>query len=97
MRVRHLVEEKMKIKVEKPTAEQIAEMKKCGTWSKEESVFDWEYDMEETCYLIDGEVRVTTDDGSVVAFGKGDMVTFPKGLKCVWDVRKPVHKHYRFD
>jgi uncharacterized cupin superfamily protein len=91
------VEEWMKIKVEKPTAEQVTEMKKCETWSKEESVFDWEYDMEETCYLLDGEVRVTTDDGSVVAFGKGDLVTFPKGLKCVWDVKKAVHKHYRFD
>ena len=87
----------MKIKVEKPTAEQIAEMRKCATWSKEESVFDWEYDMEETCYLLDGEVKVTTDDGSVVTFGKGDLVTFPKGLRCVWDVTKSVRKHYRFD
>jgi hypothetical protein len=86
----------MEIKVAKPTAEQIAEMKTCPTWSKEESVFDWEYDAEETCYLLDGEVEVTTGDGGVVRFGKGDMVTFPKGMKCVWDVRKAVRKHYRF-
>ncbi len=50
VRVYRFLEQKMKIKVEKPTAEQIAEMKKFETWSKEESVFDWEYDMEETCY-----------------------------------------------
>ena len=50
----------------------------------------------ETCYLLDGEVAVSTGDGGVVTFGKGDMVTFPKGLKCVWDVRKAVRKHYRF-
>ncbi|MGF1639651.1 MAG: cupin domain-containing protein [Rhodospirillales bacterium] len=86
----------MTIKIEKPTAAEIAAMKRCPIWSKEESVFDWAYDAEETCYLLEGEVEVTAEDGSVVAFGAGDLVTFPKGLKCVWDVRRAVRKHYRF-
>ena len=34
----------MRIKVEKPSAEAIAEMKSCPTWSKKVSIFDWEYD-----------------------------------------------------
>ncbi|MGH8610629.1 MAG: cupin domain-containing protein [Gammaproteobacteria bacterium] len=25
-----------------------------------------------------------------------DLATFPVGLSCTWDVRKPVKKHYRF-
>ncbi len=29
-------------------------------------------------------------------FGKGDFVTFPKGLSCVWDIKEPVKKHYNF-
>ena len=87
----------MKVKVEKSMAEQIADIKNRATRSKERSVFDGGCEGEETCYLLDGEVTVTTDDGSVVAFGEGDLVTFPKGLECVWDVRKSVRKHYRLD
>ncbi len=86
----------MKIKVEKPTDEQVAEMTRHPTWSAGESVFDWEYDSEETCYVLEGEVMVTTEGGEVVQFGVGDMVTFPKGLKCVWNVKKPIRKHYKF-
>jgi hypothetical protein len=86
----------MKIKVVKPTTTQIADMQTCPTWTKEKSVFDWQYDSEETCYLLEGQVTVTTDDGEKVEFGAGDLVTFPKGLKCVWDVKQPVRKHYRF-
>ena len=29
-------------------------------------------------------------------FGKGDFVTFPKGLSCIWDIKAPVRKHYNF-
>ena len=85
----------MKIKVEKPSAEKIEEMKAWPVWSAERSVFDWEYDTSETCYILEGEVEVKTEDGEVVEFGPGDLVSFPSGLKCVWDVRRPVRKHYR--
>jgi hypothetical protein len=33
---------------------------------------------------------VTTLDGEAVKFGAGDLVTFPRGLKCSWEVRKPI-------
>ena len=29
--------------------------------------------------------------------GKGDLVTFPAGMSCTWEIRRPVRKHYRFD
>ena len=64
--------------------------------SKEVSVFDWEHDATETCYVLEGEVKVTTSEGETIAFGAGDLVTFPRGLKCTWEVRKPIRKHYRF-
>ena len=66
-------------------------------WTKEVSTFPWAYDSSETCYLLEGEVAVTPDGGEPVSFGKGDLVTFPSGLSCTWDVRRPVRKHYRFD
>ncbi len=63
----------------------------------EVSEFDWFYDMGETCYILEGEVEVKPTDGrKAVTFGPGDMVTFPKGLPCVWNVKKPVRKHYNF-
>ncbi len=65
-------------------------------WEKETSRFDWHYDTIEECYLLEGTVVVETSDGEKVEFGKGDFVTFPKGLSCVWDVKQPVKKHYNF-
>jgi uncharacterized cupin superfamily protein len=63
-------------------------------WEKEVSRFDWFYDSTEECYLLEGEVTVETREGEKVSFGKGDFVTFPQGLACVWDIKKPVRKHY---
>jgi uncharacterized cupin superfamily protein len=68
-----------------------------GTWSKEVSVFPWTYDSGEICYFLEGEVVVTPQGGEPVVMGKGDLVSFPAGLSCVWDIRRDVRKHYRFD
>ncbi len=65
-------------------------------WEKDISVFPWHYDSTETCYLLEGEVIVTPQQGEAVRFGKGDLVTLPQGLSCTWDIRKPVRKHYAF-
>jgi uncharacterized cupin superfamily protein len=66
-------------------------------WEKGVSRFDWSYDAQETCYLLEGEVTVTPEGGMAVRFGKGDLVTFPPGMRCVWDISAPVAKHYRID
>jgi uncharacterized cupin superfamily protein len=86
----------MKINVRKPTAQDEAEMRSCPVWTKEPGAFDWHYDSSETCFLLEGDVRVSTAEGEQVAFGAGDMVTFPAGLDCRWEVKAPVRKHYRF-
>lgn len=65
-------------------------------WEKEISEFPWHYDDKETCYLLEGEVEVTPDGGETVRFGKGDLVTFPAGMSCRWNIISPVRKHYRF-
>lgn len=89
----------MKIKVERPSPEKLdtLDVKNWAIWSKEESVFDWEYDFEEVCFLLEGKVKVTAEDGEVAEFGKGDMVTFKKGLKCKWEITEAVRKHYQFN
>ncbi|NLH47135.1 MAG: cupin domain-containing protein [Myxococcales bacterium] len=86
------------ISVEKPTPETLRRLnvESWGIWECEISRFDWEYDETETCYILEGQVRVTTAAGETVEFGPGDLVVFPRGLKCTWDVSRPVRKHFQF-
>lgn len=88
----------MKKKV--PTEDELEKIKvkSWGTWSKEKSKFDWSYGDTETCYVLEGEVEVVDDaTGEKIEFKKGDLVQFEKGLKCVWNVKKPIRKYYSFD
>ena len=86
----------MNITVRKPTESEIREMRTKPVWECGISEFDWHYDSQETCLLLEGEVTVDHDGGSA-SFGAGDYVVFPRGLSCVWKVTKPVRKHYIFD
>lgn len=65
-------------------------------WTKEASTFPWTYDESETCYFLEGEVIVTPDGGESVRMGQGDLVRFPAGMSCTWEIRTAVRKHYRF-
>jgi hypothetical protein len=87
----------MQITKETPTADKLKKLQITNwpIWTKEPSVFDWHYDDKETCYLLEGEVTVKTKEGEV-SFGKGNLVTFPKGLDCTWNIKKAVRKHYHF-
>ena len=67
-----------------------------STWSKEVSVFPWTYSEREIAYVLEGEVVVTPKGGDPVSFGKGDLVTFPSGMSCTWEVKKALRKHYQF-
>jgi len=41
-----------------------------------------------------GECVITPNEGSeAVTFTVGDLVVFPKGLVCTWEVKKPLKKH----
>ncbi|MFZ5803201.1 MAG: cupin domain-containing protein [Candidatus Omnitrophota bacterium] len=87
----------MKIKIEHPDQNQL---KQRGVftwpiWQKEPSVFNWFYEANEQCYLLEGKVTVKTVEGEV-SFGQGDFVVFPKGLQCVWTIHERVRKHYAF-
>lgn len=66
------------------------------TWSKEASKFPWTYGDPETAYILEGEVVVTPQGGEPVKFGKGDLVTFPAGMSCTWEVKQALRKHYKF-
>ena len=88
----------MEIKIQKLSQDELEKMGVFGwpVWEKEASRFPWVYDSIEECYFLEGDVTVEAKDGKKVTFGKGDFVTFPKGLACTWDIKKPVRKHYNF-
>ena len=87
----------MKIKISDISKKGLAEMDVFSwpIWSCEISEFDWEYDQQESCLLLEGEVEVKSDI-ETVKFGGGDFVVFPKGLRCKWKVIRPVRKYYSF-
>ncbi|MBT3478873.1 MAG: cupin domain-containing protein [Candidatus Marinimicrobia bacterium] len=67
-----------------------------STWSCDKSDFPWEYSERETCYIIEGQVDVETENGETVSIGAGDYVIFPQGIKCTWHVHQGIYKHFAF-
>ncbi|CAA0837714.1 RmlC-like cupins superfamily protein [Striga hermonthica] len=69
-------------------------------WGCPPSKFPWTYSSKETCYILEGKVKVYPDgsaEDEAVEIGAGDLVVFPKGMTCTWDVSQAVDKHYKFD
>ena len=88
----------MKIEVTQYSQEELEEegVFNWPIWEHDEDKFEWYYDQTELCYMIEGEVTITTEFESVT-IKSGDFVTFPKGLECVWDIQSAVKKHYSFE
>jgi len=88
----------MKIEVKQLNDSEILQLgiKSWPIWTKEISKFDWHYDSKEMCLFLEGKVIIEAN-GTTTEIGKGDFVTFPKGLTCVWNVIEPVKKHYFFE
>lgn len=87
-----------KILVEKPTKEKLEKLNlnSWDLWECEPSTFDWEYKDNETAYVFEGKVKVTAP-GQEVEIEGGDLVFFPKGLKCKWDVTEKIRKVFTFN
>ena len=65
-------------------------------WRKEASRFAWTYQQQETCYILRGRFTVTPDGGESQHFQRGDLITFPQGMQCTWQITEDVEKHYDF-
>ncbi len=95
--------------VRKPSREEIRKCQSWPIWTCEKSTFDWDYTQTETCLILEGKVTVKDRPASpmtasqsgpgsgAVSFGPGDLVIFPTGLSCTWQVFEPVRKHYNFE
>jgi len=63
-------------------------------WEKEVSEFPWKYDEREKCYILEGKAEIVLEDGDTLTIEKGDLIIFPRGLKCTWKVTENIRKHY---
>ncbi|KAF0890263.1 hypothetical protein E2562_002677 [Oryza meyeriana var. granulata] len=97
--------EKLGIRVERnPPESRLSELgvRQWPKWGCEKSKFPWTYSAKETCYLLQGKVKVYPDgagggEEDFVEIAAGDLVVFPKGMSCTWDVAEAVDKHYKFE
>ena len=89
----------MDVEVKKPTEEELGKLgvRDWPIWEKGESGFDWFYAEKEVCYFLEGEVEVELPEGKKVKIGKGDLVSFSKGVSCKWNIKQRVKKHYCFE
>ena len=85
----------MRIVVRKPTPAEKKEAEKWAVWEKEPLEFEWSYSGKETCLIIEGKASVASSGGTSAAFGAGDYVVFPQGMRCTWKIEKKIRKHYR--
>ena len=84
------------IKVRKPSTQEIIDAKLWGTWSKEPSKFEWQYNEQEYCYILEGDAVVRDKDGNSFPFKAGDFVIFEKGFECEWEILSTIKKKYKF-
>lgn len=63
-------------------------------WRREPASFPWRYRQAETCYVLRGRFTVTPEGDAPQTFGRGDLIHFPAGLVCTWEVHETVEKRY---
>lgn len=48
----------------------------------------------EMAVLLEGEVELTLDDGTVLRAGPGDVIVAPRGARAIWRSLPPVRKFW---
>ncbi|PWW01840.1 hypothetical protein DFR52_102504 [Hoeflea marina] len=61
-------------------------------WDCTAGSFHWTFYEEETVYILEGSVRVTTEDGNVRLLGVGDMAYFAPRSRALWEIDDYVKK-----
>lgn len=65
-----------------------------GVWSSSTGKWHIHYTEHEFCHLIEGRVRLTSEDGESWEFRAGDAWVIPAGFRGIWETIEPARKHY---
>jgi uncharacterized cupin superfamily protein len=71
--------------------------KLCGQWSCAAGAWRVSYAEWEFCYILEGHVRLTNDDGSIVEAQAGSHLVIEPGFSGIWENLTPVRKIYVID
>lgn len=52
------------------------------------------YPYDEYCFLLDGQVIITSESGNKQTFAPGDAFMLPRGFKGRWDMPSGMRKYY---
>jgi uncharacterized cupin superfamily protein len=63
-----------------------------GMWAVKPATFRWLFFGNETFHVLEGRATITTDDGTSVTVGPGDILSFPIDTPSVWHVTEPLKK-----
>jgi uncharacterized cupin superfamily protein len=84
----------MDIIVRKPTPAELEEFEQNPVWECKPSTFNWFFDNNEIFLVIEGDATIEYD-GRSIPFAKGDLVICPKGLTCIWNVKRTIKRRYQ--
>ena len=65
-----------------------------GIWECTAGKFQWIFGWDEFVHILEGEVTIREEGGSVHTLRPGDSAHFPLGLKTHWDVPQYVKKFF---
>lgn len=68
-----------------------------GEWQCSAGTWQVHYDEWEYCRILEGHVRLTGNDGSVIEAGPGDDIVIEPGFSGTWENLEPVRKIYVID
>jgi hypothetical protein len=68
----------------------------CGIWQCEPGAWRIAFadDTDEYFCVIEGRIRITSEDGNAHSFGPGDACVIPSGFRGTFEVLEAVRKHY---
>lgn len=66
----------------------------CGFWRRGPETGPLEPPFDEMMYLLEGEIKITLQDGSKLPVGPGDVLSAPSGASATWRSLSPVHKFW---
>lgn len=86
------------IQIEHPDKARLVELgvKQWPIWEHDVAEFPWTYGEQETCFILEGTAIVTPDGEESVRIQAGELVTFPAGMSCRWNIIGAIRKHYSF-
>lgn len=79
----------MALRIERATDEQKTEFLKLREKKQAEGVSEWYFDEKTTCLILEGKA-VVDHYGEKNTVQAGDLVTFPQGYRCQWEIIEPV-------